>query len=76
MGNVILAFKRAKYMPEVHHDGPYSKKKKEDKEHEGMRIQKLLYCQPNDRTVLSMEDQISLFHRPKSGDGKPSRGEI
>ena len=31
MGNVILAFKRAKYMPEVNHEGPYAKKKKEEK---------------------------------------------
>ncbi len=36
MGNVMLAFKRAKYMPEVIHEGPYAKKKKEEKEHEGM----------------------------------------
>jgi hypothetical protein len=35
MGSVILAFKRAKYMPEVIHEGPHSKKKKEEKEHEG-----------------------------------------
>jgi hypothetical protein len=35
MGNLILAFKRAKYMPEVIHKGPHSKKKKEEKEHEG-----------------------------------------
>jgi hypothetical protein len=35
MGNVILAFKRAKYMPEVIHEGPHSKKKREEKEHEG-----------------------------------------
>jgi hypothetical protein len=34
-GNVVLAFKRAKYMPEVNHEGPYAKKKKEEKEHEG-----------------------------------------
>jgi hypothetical protein len=36
MGNVMLAFKRAKYMPEVIHEGPYAKKKREEKEHEGM----------------------------------------
>ncbi len=35
MGSVILAFKRAKYMPEVIHEGPHPKKKKEEKEHEG-----------------------------------------
>ena len=35
MGNVMLAFKRAKYMPEVMHEGPHPKKKKEEKEHEG-----------------------------------------
>jgi hypothetical protein len=36
MGNVVLAFKRAKYMPEVNHEGPHAKKKREEKEHEGM----------------------------------------
>ncbi len=36
MGNVMLAFKRAKYMAEVIHEGPYAKKKREEKEHEGM----------------------------------------
>ena len=35
MGNVMLAFKRAKYMPEVNHEGPHAKKKREEKEHEG-----------------------------------------
>ncbi len=36
MGNVMLAFKRAKYMPEVIHKGPHAKKKREEKEHKGM----------------------------------------
>ncbi len=36
MGNVMLAFKRAKYMPEVIHEGPYAKKQREEKEHEGV----------------------------------------
>ncbi len=27
MGNVMLAFKRAKYMPEVIHEGPHPKKR-------------------------------------------------
>lgn len=35
MGNVMLAYKRAKYMPEVNHEGPHAKKKREEKEHEG-----------------------------------------
>jgi hypothetical protein len=38
MGNVMLAFKRAKYMPEVIHEGPHAKKKREEKEHEGMSV--------------------------------------
>ncbi len=38
MGNVMLAFKRAKYMPEVIHEGPHPKKKREEKEHEGMSV--------------------------------------
>jgi hypothetical protein len=38
MGNVMLAFKRAKYMPEVIHEGPHPKKKREEKEHEGKNV--------------------------------------
>jgi hypothetical protein len=43
LGSVILAFKRAKFMPEVIHEGPHSKKKKEEKEHEGNPFYKLVY---------------------------------
>ncbi len=43
MGNVMLAFKLAKYMPEVIHEGPHPKKKKEEKEHEGKSVFILYY---------------------------------
>ena len=43
MGNVMLAFKRAKYIPEVIHEGPHPKKKREEKEHEGRNVFILYY---------------------------------